>query len=162
MFSYNFLFSLHIFNFLWNQHYFFLGWDGQLVKMIIPRGKKSQNENINVNWIINVVLVQNLRRSVYFKKSRRPFSGLQLHDNLIWIFLGALSFTSIWWNMKHVFQREKSFGLCTHLVTSRCLVFLWDWNENWPFPVLWPLLSFPYLLAYWVQHFHSIILQDLK
>ena len=35
--------------------------------------------------------------------------------------------------------------------------FLWDWNENWPFPVLWPLLSFPDLLAYWVQHFHSII-----
>ena len=34
---------------------------------------------------------------------------------------------------------------------------LWDWNENWPFPVLWPLLSFPNLLAYWVQHFHSII-----
>ena len=40
--------------------------------------------------------------------------------------------------------------------------FLWDWNENWPFPVLWPLLSFPNLLAYWVQHFHSIIFQDLK
>ena len=33
----------------------------------------------------------------------------------------------------------------------------WDWNENWPFPVLWPLLSFPNLLTYWVQHFHSII-----
>ena len=31
------------------------------------------------------------------------------------------------------------------------------WNENWPFPVLWPLLSFPNLLAYLVQHFHSII-----
>ena len=26
--------------------------------------------------------------------------------------------------------------------------FLWDWNENWPFPVLWPLLSFPNLLTY--------------
>ena len=25
------------------------------------------------------------------------------------------------------------------------------------FPVLWPLLSFPNLLAYWVQHFYSII-----
>ena len=25
------------------------------------------------------------------------------------------------------------------------------------FPDLWPLLSFPNLLAYWVQHFHSII-----
>ena len=42
------------------------------------------------------------------------------------------------------------------------IAFLWDWNENWPFPVLWPLLSFPSLLAYWVQHFHSIIFQDLK
>ena len=35
--------------------------------------------------------------------------------------------------------------------------FLWDWNKNWHFPVLWPLLHFPNLLAYWVQHFHSII-----
>ena len=23
------------------------------------------------------------------------------------------------------------------------IAFLWDWTENWPFPVLWPLLSFP-------------------
>ena len=38
------------------------------------------------------------------------------------------------------------------------IAFLWDWNENWPFPVLWPLLSFPSsLLTYWVQHVHSII-----
>ena len=37
------------------------------------------------------------------------------------------------------------------------IALLWDWNENWPFPVLLPLLSFPYLLAFWVQHFHSII-----
>ena len=37
------------------------------------------------------------------------------------------------------------------------IAFLKDWNENWPFPVLWPLLSFPNLLTYWVQHFHSII-----
>ena len=37
------------------------------------------------------------------------------------------------------------------------VAFLWDWNENWPFLVLWPLLSFPNLLAYWVQHIHSII-----
>ena len=26
------------------------------------------------------------------------------------------------------------------------VAFLWDWNENWPFLVLWPLLSFPNLL----------------
>ena len=42
------------------------------------------------------------------------------------------------------------------------IAFLWDWNENWPFPVLLALLSFPNLLAYWVQHFHSIIFQDLE
>ena len=28
--------------------------------------------------------------------------------------------------------------------------FLWDWNENCPFPVLWPLLSISNLLVYWV------------
>ena len=42
------------------------------------------------------------------------------------------------------------------------IAFLWDWNENWPFPVLWPLLNFPNFLAYWVQHFHGIIFEDLK
>ena len=35
-------------------------------------------------------------------------------------------------------------------------IAFWDWNENWPFPVLWPLLSFPNLLAYWVQHFNLL------
>ena len=37
------------------------------------------------------------------------------------------------------------------------IAFLWDSNENRPLPVMWPLLSFPNFLAYWVQHFHSII-----
>ena len=27
------------------------------------------------------------------------------------------------------------------------IAFLWDWNENWPFLVLWPLLGFPNLLT---------------
>ena len=42
------------------------------------------------------------------------------------------------------------------------LSILWHWNENWPFLILWPLLSFLNLLAYWVQHFYSIIFLDLK
>ena len=29
------------------------------------------------------------------------------------------------------------------------IAVLWDWNENWPIPVLQPLLCFPNLLAYW-------------
>ena len=51
---------------------------------------------------------------------------------------------------------------CIVIWTFFGITFLWDWNENWPFPVLWPLLSFPNLLAYSVLHFHSIIFQDLK
>ena len=42
------------------------------------------------------------------------------------------------------------------------IAFLWNGNENWPFPVLWPLLSLPNLLARWAHHFQSIILQNLK
>ena len=39
-----------------------------------------------------------------------------------------------------------------------CVLYRMCQDENWPFLVLWSLLSFPNLLAYWVQHFHSIIL----
>ena len=51
---------------------------------------------------------------------------------------------------------------CVAVWTFSSIALLWDWNENGPFPVLWPLLSFPKLLTYWVQHFHSIIFQDFK
>ena len=44
---------------------------------------------------------------------------------------------------------------CLVVWTLFSIVFLWDWNEKWLFPVLWPLLGFPNLLACWVQHFHS-------
>ena len=36
-----------------------------------------------------------------------------------------------------------------------CLSLGPEWKLTFPF--LWPLLSFPNLLAYWMQHFHSII-----
>ena len=52
---------------------------------------------------------------------------------------------------------------CVVVWTFFGIALLRDWNENWPFPVLWLLLSFPNLLSCWVQqHFHSIIFQDLK
>ena len=38
---------------------------------------------------------------------------------------------------------------CTVVWTFFGIILLWDWKENWPFPVLWPLLSFPNLLTYW-------------
>ena len=54
-------------------------------------------------------------------------------------------FTSVW--------DECNCAVCW---TFFDIAFLWDWDENWPFPVLRSLLSLPNLLAYWVRHFHSI------
>ena len=65
-------------------------------------------------------------------------------------------------NFEHYFARVWDECSCVVVWTFLGIAFLWDWNENWPFPVLWPLLSFPNLLAYSVQHFHSIIFKDLK
>ena len=65
-------------------------------------------------------------------------------------------------NFEHYFAGMWDEWNCAVAWTSFGIAFLWDWNENWPFPVLWPLLSFLNLLAYWVQHFHSITFQDLK
>ena len=64
-------------------------------------------------------------------------------------------------NFEHYFASVWDECNCVVMWTFFGIALLWDWNENWPFPVLWPLLSFPNLLAYWVQHFHSIIFQDL-
>ena len=60
-------------------------------------------------------------------------------------------------NFEHYFTSMWDDYNCVVVWTFLGTAFLWDWNENWPFPVLWTLLSSPDLLAYWVQHFHSII-----
>ena len=60
-------------------------------------------------------------------------------------------------NFEHYFASVWDECNCVVAWTFFGIAFLWNWNENWPFPVLWPLLSFPNLLAYWVQHFISII-----
>ena len=65
-------------------------------------------------------------------------------------------------NFEHYFTSLWDERNCVVVWAFFWIAFLRDWNENWPFPVLWPLLSFPNLLAYWVQHFQSIIFQDLK
>ena len=60
-------------------------------------------------------------------------------------------------NFEHYFASMWDESNCAIVWAFFGIACLWDWNENWPFPVLWPPLSFPNLLAYWVQHFHSII-----
>ena len=60
-------------------------------------------------------------------------------------------------NFEHYFASVWDECNCAVAWAFFIIAFLWDWNENWPFPVLWPLPSFPNSLASWVQHFNSII-----
>ena len=46
-------------------------------------------------------------------------------------------------NFEHYFARVWDECNCVVAGTFFGIAFLWNWNENWPFPVLWPLLSFP-------------------
>ena len=59
-------------------------------------------------------------------------------------------------NFEHYFASVWDECNCVVLWAIFGIVFLWDWNENWPFPPV-ATVEFPNLLAYWVQHFHSII-----
>ena len=80
----------------------------------------------------------------------------------IWKFLVHVLLKPNLGNFEHYFASVWVEGNCAIVWTFFEIAFLWDWNENWPLPVLWSLLSFPNLLVYWVQHFHSIIFKDLK
>ena len=46
-------------------------------------------------------------------------------------------------NFEHCFTSMWDECNCVVVGTFFGIAFLWDWNENWPFPVLWSLLSFP-------------------
>ena len=80
-------------------------------------------------------------------------------DNLIyWLSSSAFSKPSLyWWKFSvHVLLKPslKDFehNLASLWNECNCMVvwtffvidLLWDQNENWPFPVLWPLLNFPH------------------
>ena len=87
------------------------------------------------------------------------FPKTRLH---IWKFKFHVSLKPGLENFEHYFTSMWDECNCTVVWTFFGILFSGDWNENWPFAVLWPRLSFPNMLAYWVQHFHSIIFHDLK
>ena len=80
----------------------------------------------------------------------------------IWKFMVHILLKPALENFEHYFASVRDECNCAVVWRFFGIVFLWDWKENWPLQVLWSLLSFPNLLANWVQHFHSIIFQDLK
>ena len=75
----------------------------------------------------------------------------------IWKFMVHVLLKPCLKNFEHYFASMWDECNCMVVWTFFDIVILWDWNENWSFPVLGPLLHFPNLLAYWVQLFHRII-----
>ena len=118
---------------------------------------------------------------LWFPQCVCPAVGLLDHKAILWSNrcrqFGSPAFSktslNIWKFTVHVLLKPdlKNFEQYFTSVWDECncavawaffgIAFLWDWNEN-VFPVLWPLLRFLNLLAYWVQHFHSIIFQNFK
>ena len=68
----------------------------------------------------------------------------------IWKFLVCVLLKPLLDNFEHYFVNVWDECNSVAVWTFFGIAFLWDWNENWPFLVLWPLLSSPNLLAYWV------------
>ena len=82
------------------------------------------------------------------------FSNASLH---IWKFSVCLLLKCALKDFEHYLASMWNEHNCMVVWTVFDIDLLRDWNENWPFPVLWPPLSFPNLLVYWVQHFNSIV-----
>ena len=70
----------------------------------------------------------------------------------IWKFMAHVLLKPGLEDFEHYFSSMWDECNCVVVWAFFGIAFLWDWNENWPFPVLWPLLSFSNLLEYWVQH----------
>ena len=48
-------------------------------------------------------------------------------------------------NFEHYFTSMWNECKCSVVWTFFGIAFLWDWNENYPFPILWPLPSFQFV-----------------
>ena len=51
-------------------------------------------------------------------------------------------------NFEHYFTSMWDECNCAVVWAFFGIAFLWDWNENWTFPVLWPLLRWFYSIAF--------------
>ena len=68
------------------------------------------------------------------------FSKISLN---IWKFMIHILLKPGLENFEHDFTSVWDECNCAVVWAFFGIAFLWHWNENWPFPVLWPLLSFP-------------------
>ena len=81
------------------------------------------------------------------------FSKFSLY---IWKFSIHLPLKPILKDMGHNLTSMWSECIGSLNILWHCASLGFEW-KNWPFPVLWPLLSFPNLLTYWMQHINNTI-----
>ena len=60
----------------------------------------------------------------------------------IWNFLVHVLLKPSLANFEHYFASMWDECNCAVIRTLFGIAFLWDWNENWPFPALWPCWVF--------------------
>ena len=80
------------------------------------------------------------------------FSAFSKSSLNIWKFIVHVLLKPSLENFEQYFAGVWDECNCVVVWTFFGIAFLWDWNKNWPFPSLWPLLSFPNLLALWQHH----------
>ena len=108
-------------------------------------------------FIYDPMNVGNLTSCSFFSKSSLK----------IWKFSVHVLLKSALENFEHYFASVWDECVCTAVWTFFGIGLLWDWNENWAFLVLGPLLSFPNLLAYrvaalWQHHLLGFEITQLE
>ena len=108
------------------------------------------------------ILGLNSQNPWYLSKSNKSISGFSAFSKSslnIWKFSFFIVLKPGLENFEHYFASMWDECNCVVVWAFFGIAFLTGWDENWPFPVLRPLLSFQNLLANWVHHFHSIHLR---
>ena len=81
-------------------------------------------------------------------------SAFSKYNLYTWRFLVHILLKLSLENFEHYFASVWDECKCAIVLILFGIAFLWNLNENWPSPVLWPLLSFPNLLAYWTHLYY--------
>ena len=77
-------------------------------------------------------------------------SSFSITNLNIWMFTIHILLRPALENFKNYLTGMWDEWYCAVVLAIFGVAFLRDWCENWSFPVLWPLLSCPNELAYWV------------
>ena len=101
-------------------------------------------------------LVVLLSQSCLWSLCRYNSASSKPHLN-IWKFLVHILLRPSLEDFEHNLTSMGDKCNCLVACTVFSIVLLGNWDKDWPFPVLWPLLDFSNLLTYWVQHLNSII-----